>query len=139
MKEKHYGRILACASGAGIRYTPHTCAYGMAKAAIINLTRTCAQELGKYGITTICFAPVIVNEYFENGSNDSAIPVPVMQMLSPVGRFGKAYEDGSPILAFLCSEQAGYINGQTIEVCGGIGQTSPATVLEGLSKMKGHE
>lgn len=34
MKERHYGRILTCASGAGERYTPHACGYGMAKAAI---------------------------------------------------------------------------------------------------------
>lgn len=138
MKEKHYGRILTCASGAGLRYTPHTCAYGMTKAAIVNLTHTCAQELGRYGITTNCFCPVITNEFFENGSNASAIPVEIMQMLSPVGRLGGAYTDGSPMLAFLCSEQAGYINGQTIEICGGVSLTSPASVLEGLSKMSQH-
>ena len=96
-KEKeiaHYGRIL-------------TCAYGMAKAAIINLTHVCAQELGKYGIVTNCFLPVIANDYFENESNDAAIPVPIMQALSPVGKLGKAYADGSPLLAFLASEAAG--------------------------------
>ena len=137
MKERHYGRILTCASGAGIRYTPHTCAYGMAKAAIINLTHTCAQELGRYGITTNCFCPVATNDFFENvGTNDSAIPVEIMQMLSPVGRLGGAYEDVSPMLAFLASDLGGYVNAQVIEVCGGISITSPATVLEGLAKMK---
>ena len=135
MKERHYGRILTCASGAGLRYTPHTCAYGMAKAAIINLTHTLAQELGRYGITTNCFCPVITNEFFENGSNDSAIPVEIMQILSPVGKLGGAYTDGSPMLAFLASEMAGYVNAQVIEICGGIGITSPASVLEGFAKM----
>lgn len=136
MKEQGYGRILTCASGAGERYTPHTCAYGMAKAAIINLTRTCAQELGKYGIVTNCFLPVITNDYFENESSDAAIPVPIMKMLSPVGKLGGAYADGSPMLAFLASEKAGYINGQIISICGGISYTNPATILSGLAAMK---
>ncbi len=138
MKAAHYGRILTTASGAGERYTPHACAYGMAKAAIINLTRTCAQELGKYGIVTNCFLPVITNDYFENESSDAAIPVPIMKMLSPVGKLGGAYEDGSPMLAFLASEQAGYINGQVISICGGISYTNPSTVLEGLAAMSGN-
>ena len=136
MKEKGYGRILTCASGAGERYTPHSCAYGMAKAAIINMTQVCAQELGKYDITTNCFLPVITNDYFEQGSNDAAIPVEVMKVLSPVGKLGGAYQDGSPMLAFLASEDAGYVNGQIISICGGISYTSPATVLEGLAAMR---
>lgn len=136
MKEAHYGRVITCASGAGQQYTPHSCGYGMAKAAIINMTRVCAQELGKYGAVTNCFCPVTTNEYFENGSNDSAIPVEIMQMLSPVGKLGRAYEETSPMIAFLASEQAGYINGQVINICGGVTYTSAATLLEGLAKMK---
>ena len=136
MKEKHYGRIITCASGAGERYTPHACAYGAAKAAIINLTRTCAMELAQYGITTNCFLPVITNDFFEQGSNDAAIPVEIMNALSPVGRLGGAYKDGSPMVAFLASEDAGYINGQIISICGGASYTNPATVLEKLGQMK---
>lgn len=136
MKEQHYGRILTCASGAGLVYTPHTTAYGMAKAAIINMTRTCAQELGKYGITTNCFCPVIINDYFEQRTGASqSLPVEIMNMLSPVGYMGKAYEDGSQILAFLCSDDGHYINGQVISVDGAIGHTSAETVLEGMAKM----
>ena len=137
MKEQHYGRILTCASGAGQVYTPHTTAYGMAKAAIINMTRTCAQELGEYGITTNCFCPVIINDYFEQGSGGAteSLPVEIMNMLSPVGYMGKAYEDGSQILAFLCSDEGHYINGQVINVDGAMGHTSAETVLEGMAKM----
>lgn len=74
----------------------------MAKAAIINLTRTCAVELGQYGIVTNCFLPVIQVSHFEKQSNDAALAVPIMSALSPVGHMGDAYEDGSPMLAFLC-------------------------------------
>lgn len=136
MKKQHYGRILTCASGAGQVYTPHTTAYGMAKAAIINMTRTCAQELGKYGITTNCFCPVIVNDYFEQGTGASqSLPVEVMNAISPLGYMGKAYEDGSQMLAFLCSEDAHYINGQVINIDGSIGSTSAETVMESFAKM----
>lgn len=142
MKEKHYGRIITCASGAGERYTPHTCAYGMAKAAVINLTRTCAEELGKYGVVTNCFLPVITNDFFENVSNDAAVPVPLMEFLSPVGKMGGAYKDGSPMVAFLASEQAGYINGQIISICGGISYGNSATLLENfgdIAKLLGQQ
>ncbi|MEE8807665.1 MAG: SDR family oxidoreductase [Lactimicrobium sp.] len=136
MKKQHYGRILTCASGAGIRYTPNTCAYGMAKAAIISLTKTAAMELGKYGITTNCFLPVATNQYFENGSSAAAIPVNIMNALAPTGVFGKPYEDVSPLLAFLASEQGSYINGQIIEIDGGMGQVSPATIMAAFGAMK---
>ena len=135
MKERHYGRIITCASGAGERYTPHACAYGMAKAAIINLTRTCAEELGQYGIVTNCFLPVIKVSHFEERSNEASQEVSIMNLLSPVGKMGDAYEDGSPMVAFLASEQAGYINGQIISICGGISYTNPNTILE---KMAAH-
>ncbi len=135
MKERHYGRILTCASGAGERYTPHSCGYGMAKAAIINLTRTCAVELGQYGITTNCFLPVIQVSHFEKQTNEAALAVPLMNALSPVGRMGDAYEDGSPMLAFLASEQARYINGQIISICGGISYINPSTALEKAAQL----
>lgn len=135
MKERHYGRIITCGSGAGERYTPHSCGYGMAKAAIINLTRTCAVELGKYGIVTNCFLPVIQVSHFEKQSNDAALSVPVMNALSPVGRMGDAYEDCSPMLVFLAGEEARYINGQIISICGGISYINPNTVLEHAAEL----
>lgn len=129
MKEQHYGRIITCASGAGTMYTPNTCGYGMCKAAMINMTYTCAQELGKYGIVTNCFLPVIMNDYFATGSGGAAVPVEFMQKVSPVGFMGEAYKDGSPMLAFLASEQARYINGQIISICGGISLNNAASML----------
>ena len=119
MKEQHYGRIITCASGAGLNYTKGTCAYGMAKAAIINLTKTCAHEMGQFGITTNCFLPVIINDHFLSGTN-AAPPMEMMKQVIPVGFFGEAYKDGSPLVAFLASEGAGYINGQVISICGGL-------------------
>ena len=59
-----------------------------------------------------------------------------MNALSPVGRMGDAYEDGSPMLAFLASEEARYINGQVISICGGISYINPNTVLERMEMAK---
>lgn len=77
-----------------------------------------------------------MNDYFEQGSNDAAVPVPIMNMLSPVGKLGGAYQDGSPLLVFLACKEASYINGQIINIDGDISGTNPAAVLEGLAAMK---
>ncbi len=120
MKDKHYGRILTCASGAGVQYTQGTCSYGMAKAAIINLSRTMAHELGQYGITTNCFLPVARTESFTDENSPGAKHyLETMEKAIPIHHFGMAYEDVSPMVAFLSSEQAGYINGQVVSICGG--------------------
>ena len=43
-----------------------------------------------------------------------------MEQQSPVGRFGTPYEDCAPMVAFLASEAAGYINGQAVGIDGGL-------------------
>lgn len=120
MQKQHYGRIITCASGAALTYVENSCAYGMAKAAIINLTRTCAHEFGKFGIVTNCFLPVCASEGFSDP--DSPGGKKYLEMMAeaiPVKYFGDAYEDVSPVVAFLASEGAKYINGQVISACGG--------------------
>lgn len=119
-KKQHYGRILTCGSGAGVQYTEHACAYGMAKAAIINLTRVSAHEYGKYGVTTNCFLPVCTSDAFVDPNSPGGKKyLAMMEDAIPIHHFGEAYEDVSPLLAFLASEQAGYVNGQVISICGG--------------------
>lgn len=119
-KEQHYGRILMCASGAGIQYTENCCAYGQAKAAIINLARSCAHELGQYGVVTNCFLPVAKTESFTDPDSPGGKKyLAMMEQAIPTHHFGTAYEDVSPLLAFLASEQASYVNGQVISICGG--------------------
>lgn len=120
MQAQHYGRIITCASGAALTYVENSCAYGMAKAAIINLTRTCAHEFGKFGIVTNCFLPVCASEGFSDPDSPGGKKyLAMMAEAIPVKYFGDAYQDVSPLVAFLASEQAGYINGQVISACGG--------------------
>lgn len=120
MKENHFGRILICGSGAGISYVEHACAYSMAKSAMISLSRTASHELGPFGITTNCFLPVSQSDAFSDPDSPGGKKyLAMMEQAIPIHRFGTAYEDISPILAFLASDLGGYVNGQTISVCGG--------------------
>lgn len=120
MKEKHYGKILLCGSGAGMTYVEHATSYSMAKAAVISLSRTISHELGPYGITTNCFLPVSQSDAFSDPDSPGGKKyLAMMEDSIPIHHFGTPYEDVSPMLAFLASDKAGYINGQTISICGG--------------------
>jgi 3-oxoacyl-[acyl-carrier protein] reductase len=120
MKEKHYGKILICASGAGISYVENACSYSMAKSAMISLSRTAAHELGQYGITTNCFLPVARTDSFEDPDSPGGKKyLAMMEQAIPIHHFGTPYEDVSPMVAFLASDKSNYVNGQVISICGG--------------------
>jgi 3-oxoacyl-[acyl-carrier protein] reductase len=119
MKEQHYGRIITCASGSAVSGTPGFAGYAMAKGAIMSLTRFAAKEWGEFGITTNCFLPVIKADGFDTSPQGQAAAEQVKK-ISPVGYFGDAYKDCSPIVAFMASEGSHYMNGQFISICGGI-------------------
>jgi NAD(P)-dependent dehydrogenase (short-subunit alcohol dehydrogenase family) len=119
MKEQHYGRIITCASGSAVSSTTGFAAYAMAKAAVMTLTRNAAQEWGRYGIVTNCVLPVTKNDHFGQDPQ-SAAALEAIQRMSPVGYLGDPYDDASPIVSFLASEGAHYLNGQMIGICGGL-------------------
>ena len=119
MKEQHYGRIITTASGSAVSGVVGFASYAMAKGAIMSLTRFAAKELGRFGITVNCFLPVIQAEGFDTSPQGRAAAEQIVK-ISPVGYFGKAYEDASPIIAFMASEGSHYMNGQMIGICGGI-------------------
>jgi 3-oxoacyl-[acyl-carrier protein] reductase len=118
MKERHYGRIINTASHAAIAGIPGFTPYEMAKGAIMALTRNASQEWGKYGIVTNTFLPVIRTSAYDLSEQGRAAAKTLAEQI-PTGRFGTAYEDCAPMLVFLASEGAGYINGQAIGIDGG--------------------
>jgi NAD(P)-dependent dehydrogenase (short-subunit alcohol dehydrogenase family) len=118
MKKHGYGRIINCSSHSMLMGTPGFSAYEMAKGAVSALTRNASQEWAKFGIVTNVFLPVIRTEAFNN-SEQGKVAAKQLESSIPVGRFGLPYEDCSPIVAFMASEGAGYLNGQTIAVDGG--------------------
>lgn len=118
-EKQHYGRIITCASGAGVTATPGFTGYSMAKAGIVALTRLCAKEFGKFGVTTNCFLPVTKSDGFSSSDQSEEAMSAVLAAI-PVGYMGDPYEDCSPVLAFLASEGAHYLNGQFLAVDGGL-------------------
>lgn len=119
MKERGYGRIINCGSQSALSGLPGFGAYEMAKSAVQALTRNASQEWAKYGITTNVFLPAHWSDAFKlspqgiEAGNAAAAR-------SPMGRLGMPYEDVAPMVTFLASEAAGYINGQTIAIDGGV-------------------
>ncbi|WP_147305947.1 SDR family NAD(P)-dependent oxidoreductase [Subtercola boreus] len=118
MKAKHYGRIINVASHSAILGLPGFAPYEIAKGGVQALTRNASQEWGKYGIVTNLFLPGIKTPAFdltEQGREQAVL----LATQIPVGRFGLPYEDCTPLVLFLASEGAGYVNGQSIGVDGG--------------------
>ena len=84
----------------------------------MTLTRKAAKEFGRDGIVTNCILPVLKNDIFGNNTQ-SEEALKRIEAESPVGYLGDPFEDGAPMISFLASEGARYINGQMIGICGG--------------------
>ena len=119
MKERNYGRIINCGSQSALMGMPGFGAYEMAKSAIQALTRNASQEWAKYGITSNVFLPAHWSDAFKLSPQGIAAGKAAAAS-SPMGRLGEPYEDVSPMVTFLASEAAGYINGQCIAIDGGV-------------------
>jgi NAD(P)-dependent dehydrogenase (short-subunit alcohol dehydrogenase family) len=95
-------------------------AYYSSKAAIANLTRAMAGEFGPYGVTVNCVAPGL---FFPTAMTrplaDDPATLAAMQMRTMLGRLGDPQRDIHGVVAFLVSDAARYITGQTLYVDGG--------------------
>lgn len=117
---KNNGRIINISTGTTRFANPGYSVYASMKGAIETLTKYMAKELGVRGITANVVAPGPVETDFNNAMirNNPQLKS-VLSGLSPLGRVGQADDIGG-VVAFLCSEDAKWINGQRIEVSGGI-------------------
>jgi meso-butanediol dehydrogenase / (S,S)-butanediol dehydrogenase / diacetyl reductase len=129
MKPRNFGRIINTASGQarqGFIYTPH---YAASKFGVIGITQSLAKELAPHNITVNAFCPGIIGTDMW-AYNDAAWgkllgnykPGELMQewvQNIPMKRVGTA-EDVAGLVAFLASDDAAYITGQTINVDGGL-------------------
>ena len=114
------GRIINISSGLARFSTPGSSAYGSAKGAIEVLTRYLAKELGPRGIAANVVAPGAIETDFGGGRvRDNKEINKHVASLTALGRVGLP-EDIGGVVAFLCTEDARWINAQRIEVSGGM-------------------
>ena len=115
MARTRWGRIISLSSVSARLGTRGQANYAAAKAAIEAASRSLARELGSRGITVNCVAPGIIDTEATKQAFDAA----TISSLVPLQRAGTVNEVGA-VVAFLASEEAGYITGQTIPVNGGL-------------------
>jgi 3-oxoacyl-[acyl-carrier protein] reductase len=116
MREQGYGRFVNVTSYTGLHGNVGQANYAAAKAGIIGFTLTTAKELARFGITVNAISP--------NAETDmvASIPEDRLQELRaeiPMGRFS-APSEAAPAVAFVASEDAGYITGVVLPVDGGL-------------------
>jgi NAD(P)-dependent dehydrogenase (short-subunit alcohol dehydrogenase family) len=114
------GCIINISTGTTRYSNPGYSVYASMKGAIEVFTKYLAKELGQKGIRANVVAPGPVETDFNNAAiRNNPQAKTMLASLSPLGRVGRADDIGG-VVAFLCSGEAGWINGQRIEVSGGI-------------------
>ncbi|MDR3130825.1 MAG: glucose 1-dehydrogenase [Treponema sp.] len=117
MKKQRYGRIINVASITGKNGDNSTSfVYGASKGAVISLTRSVARQIGPFGITCNAIAPHAVMtkmmEYWDDAKKAEAAAK------IPVRRLG-TLKDMSALMMYLASDEAGFVNGETVNINGG--------------------
>ena len=117
MIKNRYGRIINISSVSGLMGNPGQVNYSSAKAGLSGFTKSLAKEVGSRGITVNSVAPGFIEtdmtSFLDDDSKNNVIDS------IPLNRFGDP-KDVAELVAFLASEEAGYITGQTISVDGGL-------------------
>jgi 3-oxoacyl-[acyl-carrier protein] reductase len=116
MKAKK-GRIISIASVVGLTGNPGQANYAAAKAGIFGFTKSLAREVGSRGVTVNAVAPGFIDTDMTRALPDDVKDALLGQI--PLNRLGQANEIAAAV-AFLASEDASYITGETINVNGGM-------------------
>lgn len=117
MMKQRNGRIINITSVAGVAGNPGQANYSAAKAGLIGFTKSVAKELGPRNITVNAVAPGYVPTDLTANLPEDLIQRAVE--LTPLGRLGTV-EDVANVVAFLASDEAGFITGQVLRVDGGM-------------------
>ncbi|MFC1980629.1 SDR family NAD(P)-dependent oxidoreductase [Chloroflexota bacterium] len=117
MMERRYGKIINIASINGmIGSTSGNADYCAAKAGVIGFTKALAKEMGSYGINVNSVSPGYISTRAYAGRNTEELEE--LKNMVYLGRFGQP-EDVANMVAYFASDEASYITGQNIAVCGG--------------------
>lgn len=117
MMKQRYGRIVNLSSVTGLMGNMGQTNYAAAKAGILGMTKSYAREVAGRGITVNAVAPGFIDTDMTGAMPEGAKDKIITGI--PMGRTGKP-EDVAEAVAFLASEQAGYITGEVLRVDGGM-------------------
>lgn len=117
MMKARWGRIVTITSVVGATGNPGQANYAASKAGLTGMTKALAQEVASRGITVNCIAPGFIETPMTDALSDDQKETLLARI--PSGRLGIP-ADVAACAAFLASEEAGYVTGQTIHVNGGM-------------------
>ena len=119
MMKNRFGRIINMASIIGTIGGPGQANYAASKGGMIAMTKSIAAEVASRGITANAIAPGFIKTPMTDVLSDELKKTYLAQI--PAGRFGEP-DDIANACVFLASDEASYINGQTLHVNGGMGR-----------------
>ncbi len=117
MMKRRFGRIIGITSVVGVTGNPGQANYAASKAGMIGFSKALAQEVATRGITVNCVAPGMIASPMTDALNEQQ----KAQILAtiPAGKLGSG-GDVAAACAYLASNEAGYVTGQTLHVNGGM-------------------
>jgi len=117
MMKRRHGRVISITSIVGVTGNPGQANYAAAKAGLIGMSKSLAQELASRGITVNCVAPGFIATPMTDVLTDDQKKAILARV--PAGRLGTPEEIASGVV-YLASDEAAYVTGQTLHINGGM-------------------